>query len=142
MTYSEKLKDPRWQKKRLEIMQRDEFTCSVCGDTESPLVIHHYKYDGEPWEVDDEYLATMCWNCHEEEHTLIEAARKQLKELTCAMDSETLININYFIYRLAEESNLPLFVSSDALQYIDIQEMIKNCLEIRKEKNRSKNERK
>jgi len=37
VTYAEKLKDPRWQKKRLEIMERDEWTCQWCVDSESPL---------------------------------------------------------------------------------------------------------
>ena len=32
MNYSEQLKSPKWQKKRLEIMQRDKFTCQLCGD--------------------------------------------------------------------------------------------------------------
>ncbi len=30
MTYAEQLKDPRWQKRRLEILQRDEWRC-LCG---------------------------------------------------------------------------------------------------------------
>lgn len=40
--YLEKLKDPRWQKRRLEIFQRDEFTCQVCFDTESTLHVHQH----------------------------------------------------------------------------------------------------
>lgn len=44
MGYSDKLKDPRWQKKRLEILTRDEWTCQICFDTESTLVVHHQKY--------------------------------------------------------------------------------------------------
>ncbi len=31
MTYSEKLRDPRWQKKRLQIFERDGWKCRVCG---------------------------------------------------------------------------------------------------------------
>jgi len=31
LTYSEKLKDPRWQKKRLEILSRDNFTCETAN---------------------------------------------------------------------------------------------------------------
>jgi 5-methylcytosine-specific restriction endonuclease McrA len=34
-TYGDKLKDPRWQKRRLEIFKRDEWTCQQCGDTET-----------------------------------------------------------------------------------------------------------
>jgi 5-methylcytosine-specific restriction endonuclease McrA len=47
--YSEKLKDPRWQKKRLEILSGDDFTYQYCGNTEETLHVHHYVYTGEPW---------------------------------------------------------------------------------------------
>jgi len=52
MTYSEKLKDPRWQRKRLEVMQRDDFTCRNCGAKDKTLHIHHVRYlkGFEPWE--------------------------------------------------------------------------------------------
>lgn len=62
--YSEKLKDPRWQRKRLEVLQRDNFTCSCCGDDKSTLHVHHVKYNGEPWEVDSSLLVTFCELCH------------------------------------------------------------------------------
>lgn len=43
-SYSEKLKDPRWQKKRLEVMESNEFCCEMCGDNESTLHVHHKEY--------------------------------------------------------------------------------------------------
>lgn len=64
MTYSEKLKDPRWQKKRLQILKRDRFKCRYCGDKQTELQIHHLKYSGEPWEADNENLITTCKHCH------------------------------------------------------------------------------
>lgn len=66
MTYAEKLRFPKWQKKRLEIMQRDEFTCQLCKDTESPLHVHHKSYtaSAEPWEYEDENFITYCEVCH------------------------------------------------------------------------------
>lgn len=68
--YAKKFKDPRWQKKRLEILQRDEFTCKICGDAESTLHIHHRNYINgrEPWEYPDDYLVTLCEKCHEAEY--------------------------------------------------------------------------
>jgi hypothetical protein len=67
MTYSEKLKDPRWQKKRLEIFKRDKFTCQLCTDKENTLVVHHKKYINgkEPWDYKNEFLITLCEKCHE-----------------------------------------------------------------------------
>ena len=64
MTYSEKLRDPRWQKKRLEIFNRDKWACIKCGDMETELHVHHIKYEGEPWEAPNELLVTLCAHCH------------------------------------------------------------------------------
>jgi cytochrome c553 len=67
--YSDKLKDPRWQKKRLEILKRDEFTCQLCFDNESPLNIHHRIYikGKEVWNYPDNLLVTLCEDCHKAE---------------------------------------------------------------------------
>lgn len=65
--YAEKLKDPRWQKRRLEIMQRDEFSCVECGDSTATLHIHHERYSGEPWDAPNNSLKTLCAACHSEE---------------------------------------------------------------------------
>jgi hypothetical protein len=66
LTYSQKLRNPKWQKKRLEILQRDKFTCQLCLDTETELQIHHKEYEKgkEPWEYEPEQLTTLCRHCH------------------------------------------------------------------------------
>jgi hypothetical protein len=63
-TYGEKLNDPRWQKKRLHIFERDNWACTMCGATDLTLHVHHEQYAGEPWEVADEHLKTLCAACH------------------------------------------------------------------------------
>lgn len=67
MTYAEKLKDPRWQKKRLEVFGRDDFTCRMCGSKDKTLIVHHACYlpGSEPWDYDNNFLYTMCESCHE-----------------------------------------------------------------------------
>lgn len=66
MTYSDQLKHPKWQRKRLEIYQRDNFTCLVCGNTERQLQVHHGVYIKGlmAWEYDNKYLHTVCDPCH------------------------------------------------------------------------------
>lgn len=66
MTYAEKLKDPRWQKKRLEILDRDDFTCTLCGSKKDTLHVHHhfYKYNSDPWDYPNDALETHCQYCH------------------------------------------------------------------------------
>lgn len=73
VSYSEKLKDPRWQRKRLEVLKRDNFTCQGCGETMETLHIHHldYKKGCDPWDYDDSELITFCEKCHKWEHKLI-----------------------------------------------------------------------
>lgn len=68
-TYAELLRKPEWQKKRLEIMQRDDFTCQYCGCKERELQVHHrvYHKGAKPWEYDDSELITLCNRCHEVE---------------------------------------------------------------------------
>lgn len=67
MTYAEQLQHPLWQKKRLHIFERDKFTCTYCGDTDTQLHVHHKEYENgkKAWEVPDELLITLCKHCHD-----------------------------------------------------------------------------
>lgn len=73
--YRAKLANPFWQRRRLEIMQRDEYACRFCGDKTEELHIHHTVYirGKEPWEYDEKYLITVCHVCHLEEEKMKEA---------------------------------------------------------------------
>ena len=64
--YASKLRDPRWQKKRLEIIQRDGFACCACKAKDHPLNVHHgfYARGVNPWEYSDDTLWTLCEDCH------------------------------------------------------------------------------
>ena len=79
-TYSEKLKDPRWQKKRLEILQRDGFSCKICNDSTTTLHVHHrlYLMGRDPWDYPDEFFVTLCAPCHENETEMDGSASKYL----------------------------------------------------------------
>jgi hypothetical protein len=70
MTYFEQLRSPHWQRRRLEIMSRDEFTCQGCYDQESTLNVHHKHYikGRMAWEYGDDELVTLCEACHEDMH--------------------------------------------------------------------------
>lgn len=83
MTYAEKLKDPRWQRKRLEIFQRDDFKCIWCKDSTKTLHVHHLKYErkNEPWDYNNEYLVTVCEYCHEIETNFRKESERELLEI-------------------------------------------------------------
>jgi 5-methylcytosine-specific restriction endonuclease McrA len=73
MTHKEQLKDPRWQRKRLEIMGRDKFACRSCYDHESTLKVHHIEYNGKYlWDAFDDDMITLCQDCHTEWHRLFD----------------------------------------------------------------------
>jgi hypothetical protein len=102
-TYSEKLRDPRWQKKRLEILNRDFFCCQKCFDDKSTLNVHHklYSSNTEPWDYPDSYLITLCETCHADEKKEMEDALYDLcrvlkeKFLACHIKEITKGFINY-----------------------------------------------
>jgi hypothetical protein len=70
--YSEQLKDPRWQRKRLEILQRDNWKCVECHKGDVTLNVHHRLYikGAKPWEYEDSQLSTLCEDCHRYRHEL------------------------------------------------------------------------
>lgn len=65
MTYFEKLKNPLWQKVRLQVFKRDDWTCLRCGAKDQTLHVHHLEYHGEPWDTPTDKLETLCETCHE-----------------------------------------------------------------------------
>lgn len=94
MTYAEKLKDPRWQKKRLEIMQRDNFACLNCCSKDKTLNVHHVIYVKglDPWDYGDSLL-TLCEECHAERQN----AQNQLLLATAGFKNDQLSKLASFI---------------------------------------------
>jgi len=64
--YSEKLRDPRWQRKRLEVFQSADFKCEVCGSGDKTLHAHHRYYEKgkEPWDYPLAVFKCLCEDCH------------------------------------------------------------------------------
>ena len=79
-SYSEKLRDPRWQRRRLEIMQFARFRCEQCGEKDRMLSVHHrvYRVGSAPWAYPDHELACLCEECHHFEHHISEEDRAGL----------------------------------------------------------------
>ena len=79
MTYTEKLQDPRWKKRRLQILDRDEWACQNCMISGVVLHVHHiaYRMRAEPWDYPDHMLVPLCAECHgsaaDETYSMVEA---------------------------------------------------------------------
>lgn len=82
--WSSAFRDSRWQKLRLEIMERDEWTCKSCGATGDgvTLNVHHAYYESgkAPWEYPTDTLVTWCEDCHGKIH---EAQKRLASDLAC-----------------------------------------------------------
>lgn len=70
MPYWQQLRHPLWQRKRLEVFQRDGFMCMSCLCVDKTLHAHHKRYvkGRMAWEYPLEELQTLCDDCHEKEH--------------------------------------------------------------------------
>jgi hypothetical protein len=116
MKYSEKLRDPRWQKKRLEIMQRDCFACRNCRDKESTLNVHHqwYKRGAEPWDYDADSLVTLCESCHADEPAERERVEEDLLLILrqCGLTSDDLNNLCEALIGRLPQARLPYDLSA------------------------------
>lgn len=94
MDYKELLKSPKWQKLRLEVLQRDNFTCCKCGSNDKPLNVHHlyYKSGNKPWEYPLSSLITLCEDCHGKEHStkVIKSAKGKMVLLRSMLNCNNL----------------------------------------------------
>ncbi len=69
--YSELLKDPRWQKKRLKVLEYAKWRCQFCGNkNDRTLHVHHsyYTRGKTPWQYPDGSLVALCDACHHRMH--------------------------------------------------------------------------
>jgi len=94
-TYTELLRDPRWQRMRLEVMQRDGFACLECGGETQTLNVHHafYVFGRAPWEYESTTLRTLCESCHES----ITEAVTYIRQFIGAMSMKELKRVIAFL---------------------------------------------
>lgn len=92
MTYLDKLRDPRWQRRRLEVLQRHYWRCDTCERGEDdgiPLHVHHkfyhLNYDergrlqkADPWNYQDEDFRVLCDACHQQTEIALMEVQKAL----------------------------------------------------------------
>lgn len=76
--YASKWKNPKWQKVRLLVLERDGWRCRQCGDAETCLQVHHtfYASGRDPWEYPLDSLVTLCERCHAEVESAVRATRR------------------------------------------------------------------
>lgn len=134
-TYAEKLKDPRWQKKRLQIMNRDGFKCQKCFNDQRTLHVHHKKYEQglEPWEYDTELLITLCESCHEGEG-LMKGASNELVEVLYKLGflNEHFVSLAYKLNHIMPLLSEEHPIAWGVVQFFQLLSRIDNDDEFRK----------
>lgn len=80
MTYSEQLRHPLWQRKRLEVLSLAGWACQCCHATDQTLHVHHKRYakGRMAWEYSIDELAALCETCHQEMHHADDVFREVL----------------------------------------------------------------
>lgn len=121
MTYGEKLKSPKWQKKRLEILERDKFTCTMCGSKEKQLHVHHkvYIFDKDPWDYEDQFYITFCEDCHFQE----ECNKSFIKNI---IKYNVYKGVTYTELRPLFENVLSKYVKEKGMTFDELQNFCKN----------------
>ena len=81
MTYSEKLRHPNWQKKRLQILERDGWKCLACGSSNKNLQAVHIVFNKGclPWEYADHCYQSLCDDCYKLRQELADKASNALR---------------------------------------------------------------
>lgn len=73
-------KSRKWQRKRIDILQRDNYECQWCKQQgkvvskyDTTLIVHHVTElkDRPDLKMEDSNLITVCFNCHEIHHERI-----------------------------------------------------------------------
>lgn len=122
--YGVKLKDPRWQQVRLRVMNRDEWKCRDCGCADKTLHVHHCFYEkGDPWETSDEFLLTLCEECHQSRGDLEADAKKALARIMskmkhCHNSPDQLSVFAHSLVRATDNNYKPLILDEHEFQCI------------------------
>lgn len=104
MTYSQKLRDPRWQKKRLQILQRDGWRCKACGSSSKNLQVHHLYYAKlDPWEYPDIVYQTLCEDCHNERQAMVDNCINDVRLMLRNVSTEKLGGVLLSIIKSARK---------------------------------------
>jgi hypothetical protein len=100
LSYADDLRHPLWQRKRLHVLNRANWTCECCGSTTTELHAHHKVYvkGRKPWEYPDELLECLCDPCHEAAH----AQLKRLELTVAEHPSAALPALNRVLTKVGE----------------------------------------
>ena len=107
-TYQEKLLDPRWQRKRLEVFNAAGWRCQECGADDQTRAAHHIFYPScleGPWDVPSEILLCLCEFHHRERQAVEQVMFVEIAKHMARMNIHDLRRQEIFHY-FTEDSTL------------------------------------
>ena len=133
LTYSEQLKHPNWQRRRLETLERHGWQCSDCGDADKTLHVHHKHYfkGRMAWEYSDDELTVLCESCHSNQHRIEDLLKEVLMGQEPVFYAPLLAGLHRFEVdpgvieelRQANPLSFAVGVTANLLGYLDINEL-------------------
>ena len=100
--YKSQYMHPKWQKRRLEMLEAAGFMCQCCESTEDTLHVHHKRYikGRDIWDYDDDQLEVLCADCHKYEHF----QKDELANLLEKLDSSQMADVICIVAGMLEYS--------------------------------------
>lgn len=122
MTYSQKLRDSRWQKLRLKVFERDGWKCQRPGfqsAENTTLAVHHKSYllGRDPWDYPLTNFDTLCEKCHERAHDSAPVSDRSLEEGAIYSWSELSRLLGFEPYKYLTERNGRIVCACIRLDY-------------------------
>ena len=67
-SFRKQLKDPRWEKRRIELLENVQWRCQLCGNQKEELHVHHSYYEKgkAPWDYPNAPQIVLCHTCDAE----------------------------------------------------------------------------
>lgn len=139
MTYAEKLRDPRWQRKRLERLEKASWCCDCCGASDNTLHVHHNDYfkGREPWEYELAQLTVLCEDCHTVEHEsedylLLAASRIGTSNTPHGRDSAASLLAGFCFQDMGDTPDPEMYLYGELITRMSKGARVRalNCLEI------------
>ncbi len=130
--YAEQYKNPKWQKLRLKILERDNWACQKCGDDKSQLQVHHrrYVYGNKVWEYHETDLITLCNECHETEKELMKEVMNQfLETLKISFFASEINELHCLVSHALYKSKYPPEVLLSAISWVVASKFEENIMD-------------
>jgi len=107
MTYQDQIKSPKWQKKRLEVLNERRFACEECRGKYTQLHVHHsyYKKGKKIWEYENYELRCLCEDCHKECHRINDEILHALGMLEIVGDMDQKKQVLGYVHGMLGETS-------------------------------------